>query len=259
MRAIILAGGLGTRLSEETVVKPKPMVEIGGRPLLWHILKHLDHHGLREFVVALGYRGEQIKRYFLDYPALRDDLTIRLRGGEVVRHAGSVEDWTLHLHDTGAETMTGGRLRRLRDVIGREPFLMTYGDGVADVDVRRLIEFHRGHGKLATVTAVRPPARFGSLAFAPDQGPRVIDFAEKPTSGESWINGGYFVFEPGVLDYVGGDGTHLEREPLERLAREGQLVAFFHHGFWQSMDTLRDVRHLEALWAAGKAPWRVWE
>ena len=258
MRAVILAGGLGTRLSEETSVKPKPMVEIGGRPLLWHILKQLGHHGLREFVIALGYRGDQIKRYFLDYPNLNDDLTVRLRSGEVVRHAGAIEDWTLHLHDTGQETMTGGRLKRLRAVLGDEPFLMTYGDGVADVDVGKLIAFHQRHGKLATVTAVRPPARFGSLAFAPDQGSRVIDFAEKPTTGESWINGGYFIFEPAALDYIEGDATHLEKEPLERLAREGQLEAFFHEGFWQSMDTLRDVRLLEKLWASGQAPWKVW-
>ena len=258
MKTVILAGGLGTRLSEETGLRPKPMVEIGGKPILWHILKQLAHHDLREFVIALGYKAEFIKRYFLDYSNLNADFSVELRTGQVERHAVQSEDWTIRLIDTGLETITGGRLKRLADLLRHETFMVTYGDGVSNVDVRKLLAFHRSHGKLATVTAVRPPARFGSLIFGEGQGPRVVEFAEKPTVGEGWINGGYFVLEPGVLDYIAGDATHFEREPLENLARDGQLMAFHHEGFWQSMDTLRDVHLLESLWASGRAPWKIW-
>ena len=255
MKTVILAGGMGTRLLEETVTKPKPMVEIGGHPILWHIMKHYAHHGLNEFVVALGYKGELIKHYFVDYANINSNLTVRLGSGEVTRYGSPSEDWVVHLVDTGLETITGGRLKRLRQWLGNQPFLMTYGDGVCDVDLRALIAFHKSHGKLATVTAVRPPARYGSLVV---DGPRVTEFAEKPRAGEAWINGGYFVLEPAVLDYIAGDATHFEREPLERLSAEGQLMAFFHPGFWQSMDNLRDVRVLEKLWSGGSAPWKVW-
>jgi glucose-1-phosphate cytidylyltransferase len=255
VKVVILAGGYGTRLAEETEVRPKPMVEIGGRPILWHIMKLYAHHGFAEFVVALGYRGDAIKRYFLDFPYASADLTVRLQANEVTVHQRHDEDWTVHLVDTGLDTITGGRIKRLRGWIGAESFMLTYGDGVADVDLKELLAFHRHHGKLATVTAVRPPARFGRLDIDRD---RVAVFTEKPQTGEGWINGGFFVLEPGVFDYIDGDATHWEREPLERLAAEGQLRAYQHDGFWQSMDTLRDVRLLNGLWGAGRAPWRVW-
>jgi glucose-1-phosphate cytidylyltransferase len=256
MKVIILAGGFGTRLTEETENRPKPMVEIGGRPILWHIMKHYAHFGFAEFAVALGYKGDFIKRYFLDYARLNSNLTVHLRSGDVMRSQTCSEDWTVHLVDTGLTTITGGRMKRLGGLIGHETFMMTYGDGVCSVDLTSLLAFHRGHGKLATVTAVRPPSRFGGLMF---DGDRVVEFSEKPQIGEGWINGGYFVLEPSVLDYIAGDETHWEREPLERLAVEGQLMAYRHDGFWQCMDTLRDLRLLESLWASGTAPWRVWE
>jgi glucose-1-phosphate cytidylyltransferase len=257
MKVVILAGGLGTRLTEETETRPKPMVEIGGRPILWHIMKIYAHHGFREFVVALGYKGDVIKRYFLDYAKLQcTNLTVNLGSGDVLRHGGQPEDWTVHLVDTGNATNTGGRLKRLAGILGRESFLATYGDGVADVDIGALVRFHRGHGKLATATAVRPPARFGGLRFEGDQ---IAEFIEKPQVGEGWINGGFFVLEPEVLEYIAGDATSWEHEPLERLAREGQLMAYRHEDFWQCMDTLRDLRLLESLWTSGKAPWKVWE
>jgi len=253
MKVVILAGGLGTRLQEETTVRPKPMVEIGGRPILWHIMKIYAAAGLREFVVALGYKGEVIKQYFIDYHRLRSDVSVNLRSGKVVTHDDAPEDWNVHMVETGQRTETGGRLKRLKKWIGDETFLMTYGDGVADIDVARLVEFHRSHGRLATVTAVRPPARFGALTISGD---RVTAFSEKPQMGEGWINGGFFAFEPRVLDYISGDETLLEREPLERLAMDGQLMVHRHSGFWQGMDTLRDVRHLETLWQTGSAPWQ---
>jgi glucose-1-phosphate cytidylyltransferase len=256
MKVIILAGGLGTRLAEETEVKPKPMVEIGGRPILWHIMKHFAHHGLREFVVALGYKGEVIKRYFLDYARLNSSFTVDLGSGDIMRRDANREDWTVHLCDTGPQTMTGGRLKRLGPLLGRETFMMTYGDGVCSVDLKDLLAFHRRHGKLATVTAVRPPARFGALVFNGDQ--QVARFSEKPQVGEGWINGGYFVLEPAVLETIAGDDTRWECEPLEQLAADGQLMAYRHDGFWQCMDTLRDLRLLDGLWAADKAPWKVW-
>ena len=255
MKVVILAGGMGTRLAEETEVVPKPMVEVGGRPVLWHIMKHYAHYGFNEFVVALGYKGEAIKRYFLDYHRLNSSFVVHTASGDVLRRKACQEDWVVHLTDTGLHTITGGRVKRLAQALGRETFLMTYGDGVCDVDVGRLVEFHRAHGKLATVTAVRPPARFGSLEF---DGDKVVRFAEKPQAGEGWINGGFFVLEPAVLEYIDGDDTHFEREPLERLAEDGELRAYRHPDFWQCMDTLRDKRYLESLWGAGKAPWKVW-
>jgi glucose-1-phosphate cytidylyltransferase len=255
VKTVILAGGLGTRLAEETDATPKPMVEIGGSPILWHIMKIYSSAGFSEFVLALGYRADVVKRYFLDYYRLRNDLTIT-GDGNVEVHDGSPEDWRIDLVDTGIETMTGGRIKRLADRLRDGTFMLTYGDGVADVPCAKLLEFHRSHGKLATVTAVRPPARFGGLTF---DGDLVSDFVEKPQIGEGWINGGFFVLEPGVLDYIDGDETIWERDPLERLAGEGELAAFRHEGFWQPMDTLRDVRLLRALWESGDTPWKVWE
>jgi glucose-1-phosphate cytidylyltransferase len=255
MKTVILAGGLGTRLSEETVVKPKPMVEVGGRPILWHIMKIYGAQGFHEFLVALGYKGEIIKDYFLNYSARRRDLTIELRRGTIEPHANAVEDWRVHLIDTGVATQSGGRLRRLRSILDNETFLMTYGDGVANVDLKALVNFHRKSGALATLTAVRPPARFGGLTL---DGDRVSEFAEKPQIGEGWINGGFFVLEPGVLDFIDRDETIFEREPLERLATLGKLAAFRHTGFWRGMDTLRDVNLLNHLWETGAADWKVW-
>jgi glucose-1-phosphate cytidylyltransferase len=252
MRTVILAGGLGTRLAEETDVRPKPMVEVGGRPILWHILRHYSAHGFREFVVALGYKGDVIKRYFLDYPNLTGSLSIDLAGNRVTRHDTGCEDWVLHLMDTGLDTNTGGRIRRLADLLRGGTFLLTYGDGVADVNLTELLRFHRRAGRLATVTAVRPPARFGGLEF---DGDLVATFTEKPQVGEGWINGGFFAFEPAVLDRIAGDDTNLERDVLAGLAADGQLAAYRHERFWQCMDTLRDKRYLEALWQDGRAPW----
>lgn len=254
MKVLILAGGRGSRLSEETTVKPKPMAEIGGKPMLWHIMRHYAHFGFHEFLVALGYKGDEVKRYFLDYRALSSSVTVQLKEGRVQIDNGDVEDWTIHLVDTGLNVATGGRIKRLAAWLGREPFMMTYGDGVANVDLAELLAFHRAQGRLATVTAVRPPARFGGLTFRDGT---VQDFVEKPQIGEGWINGGFFVLEPRVLDYIDGDESIFEREPLERLARDGQLSAFRHEGFWQCMDTRRDIEFLESLWQAG-APWKVW-
>jgi glucose-1-phosphate cytidylyltransferase len=251
---VILCGGLGTRLSEETQVKPKPMVEIGGRPMLWHIMKIYERHGLADFTLALGYKGEMIKDYFLNYHARLSDLTVSLKTGAVDYKNPTAEDWRVSLIDTGEKTMTGGRLLRLKPHLkSGGTFLMTYGDGVANIDIQALLAFHKSHGKLATVTAVRPPARFGGLRI---EGSRVTHFAEKPQSGEGWINGGFFVFEPAVLDYIENDDTFLEKEPLERLAADSQLMAYEHTGFWHSMDTLRDKNTLEELWATGQAPWK---
>jgi glucose-1-phosphate cytidylyltransferase len=256
MKVVILAGGFGTRLSEETELKPKPMVEVGGRPILWHIMKGYAHYGYKEFALALGYKGEVIKRYFLDYARLNSSFTVNLNSGDVMRRQPCRDDWTVHLIDTGLHTITGGRVKRMGPLVGHETFLMTYGDGVCNVNLNELVKFHRKHGKLATVTAVRPPARFGGLVFDGDQ---VVEFTEKPQVGEGWINGGFFVFEPAVLDYIAGDETHLEREPLERLAADGQLMAYRHDDFWQCMDNIRDLRLLESLWSSGKAPWKLWD
>jgi glucose-1-phosphate cytidylyltransferase len=256
MKVVILAGGLGTRLSEETVVRPKPMVEIGEKPILWHIMHLFAAHGFTEFLLALGYKGEIIKEYFLNFFALNSSLTVDLRNGKATIHDGESLDWRVHLVDTGLETQTGGRIKRLQSRIGNEAFLATYGDGLADVDLRQLVKFHQAHGKLATVTAVRPPARFGGLHF---EGEQVISFLEKPQTGEGWINGGFFVLEPGVFDYIDGEDTIWERGPLERLAKDGQLRAFRHEGFFQPMDTIREKLVLEELWQSGNAPWKAWK
>jgi glucose-1-phosphate cytidylyltransferase len=256
MKTVILAGGFGTRLAEETGVKPKPMVEVGGRPVLWHVMKHYSAYGFNEFCIALGYKGEMIKRYFLDYYPLYGDLSIDLSTGSVVADNHECEPWLVHLADTGTDSMTGGRVLRLKDIIGDETFMLTYGDGVSNVDLTKLLAFHRSHGRLATVTAVRPPSRFGGLVL---EGEAVAQFTEKPQIGEGWINGGFMVFEPGVFDYISDDSTVLERDVLETLASEGQLMAYRHDGFWQSMDTIRDVQLLRSLWEEGRAEWKIWE
>jgi glucose-1-phosphate cytidylyltransferase len=252
LKVAILAGGLGTRLSEETIVKPKPMVEIGEYPMLWHIMQVYAAHGFKEFVVALGYKGEIIKDYFLNYRQRASNLTVSLATGTVTVHDSQREDWTIHLLDTGLHTQTGGRVKRLAQYIGSERFMLTYGDGVADIDIHRLLEFHAQLGRLATVTAVRPPARFGGLRF---EGDRVAEFIEKPQIGEGWINGGFFVLEPGIVDYIENDEITWEREPMRRLAEDQQMADYRHHSFWQCMDTLQDVRLLEQLWHSGRAPW----
>jgi glucose-1-phosphate cytidylyltransferase len=254
-KVVILAGGLGTRLAEETVMRPKPMVEIGGRPILWHLMKYCASQGMNEFVVALGYKGEQIKRYFLDYHLLSSSITARPGTGEYTVRNREPSDWIVHLEDTGLTTQTGGRLRRLRPIVSEGTFFATYGDGLSDVDLHALIQFHRAHGRLATVTAVRPPARFGGLRFEAD---RVAEFVEKPQTGEGWINGGFFALEPAALDYIEGDDTIWERGPLENLAKDGQLMAYRHDGFFQPMDTLREKNLLEELWQNGCAPWKNW-
>jgi len=256
MKAIILAGGFGSRLSEETINKPKPMIEIGNRPILWHIMNIYGAHGIDEFIIALGYKAQHIKEYFLNYYALNSDLTVDLKTGNRTIYDGVQPDWRVHLVDTGLNTMTGGRLRRLRNWLGRdETFLLTYGDGVADINVTELIDFHNRHGRLATVTTVKPPARFGRVGF---EGDRVTTFAEKPEESEGWINGGFFVFNARAIDYIDGDQTVLEREPIERLARDNQLVGYRHYGFWSCMDTLKEKNMLEELWESGKAPWKIW-
>jgi glucose-1-phosphate cytidylyltransferase len=256
MKVVILAGGLGTRLSEETEVRPKPMVEIGGRPILWHIMKHFAHYGFGEFYVALGYKGQDIKRYFLDYYQLNGNVSINLGSGQVDVSHEKPDEWSVHLVDTGLRTNTGGRVRQLRPLLGDQPFMLTYGDGVCDLNLRELLDFHRANGRIATITAVRPPARFGGLTFSGD---RVAAFTEKPQIGEGWINGGFMVFEPRVFEYLKDDATSLEADALEQLAADGQLVAFRHDRFWQCMDTLRDVRLLESLWQSGRAPWSTWD
>jgi glucose-1-phosphate cytidylyltransferase len=256
MKVVILAGGLGTRLSEETQVRPKPMVEIGERPILWHIMKHYAHYGFNEFYIPLGYKGDVIKRFFLEYYSMSSDMTVQLRGGSVEVHATRpTEDWTVHLIDTGVETNTGGRLKRLERFLSGGTFMLTYGDGVCDVELTELLRFHQAHRRLATVTAVRPPARYGGLVF---DGDVVVDFQEKPQIGEGWINGGFMVLEPGVFKYLADDKASLEVNALDPLAADRQLVARRHDGFWQCMDTLREVRLLERLWQSGSAPWKVW-
>src|SRR5512144_2187691 len=256
MKVAILAGGAGTRLAEETEVKPKPMVEIGGMPILLHIMRHYAHYGFEDFVIALGYKGEHIKKYFVDYCSLNGNLTVKIKDGQVAAHGGERPNWTVDLIDTGAATMTGGRIKRLAPIIGNETFMLTWGDGVSDVNIDSLLAFHRAHGKLATMTAVRPPARYGHLEF--DGNGRVLEFNEKPQAAEGWINGAFFVLEPEVLEYVEGDETLWEHTPLENLARDGQLMAYKHETFWQCMDTLRDKYVLERLWNTGKPPWKIW-
>jgi glucose-1-phosphate cytidylyltransferase len=256
MKVAILAGGVGTRIQEETEAKPKPMVEIGGKPILWHIMKIYAHQGFRDFVVALGYKGDYVKRYMVDYASLTGNLTIGLREGRVQVHGDADrDDWNVALVDTGQTTNKGGRIKRLAPYLGDGTFMLTWGDGVADIDLRRLLDFHRAHGKLATLTAVRPPARFGHIEL---DGDVVAEFSEKPQAREGWINGAFFVLEPQVLDYIDGDETEWEKEPLERLAADGQLMAYRHEGFWQCMDTLRDRKLLEQLWDTGDAPWKLW-
>ena len=252
MKTVILAGGLGTRLSEETALRPKPMVEIGGRPILWHVMSIYSRFNFREFVIACGYKGEVIKEYFNDFFFHHSDFTVNLHDGERTVVRKSTPDWLVHLVDTGADTMTGGRLMRLKHLLSDGTFMVTYGDGLSDVDINALVAFHRAHGKLATVTAVRPPARFGGMEL---DGDRVSVFSEKPQTTVGWINGGFFVLEPGVFDYLERPEVPFERAPLERLAHDGQLMAFRHDGFFQPMDTIREKHHLEELWASGRAPW----
>ena len=257
MKAVILAGGLGTRLAEETTLRPKPMVEIGHRPIIWHIMKIYAHHGIREFIVCLGYKGYMIKEYFANYALHMSDVTVDLASGKIEVHRNTAEDWKISLVDTGDETMTGGRLKRVLPYLGDDQdFCLTYGDGVSDVDIGAAIAFHRAHGQRATVTAVRPSSRFGQLAL--DEGDRVTAFAEKPIEEGGWINGGFFVLDRTVGDLIAGDATIWEREPLERLAAAGELRAWFHGGFWQAMDTLRDRQQLEELWVRKAAPWKLW-
>jgi glucose-1-phosphate cytidylyltransferase len=255
MKVVILAGGLGTRLSEETIVKPKPMVEIGGKPLLWHIMNIYAAYGYKEFVIALGYKGELIKDYFINYHHRVRSLTVKIKTGEVIIHDGDSEDWTVHLVDTGVDTQTGGRIKRLAKYIGNEPLLLTYGDGVSNVNIDELIKFHKTQGRLATITAVRPPARFGQMVVEAGD---VTQFQEKPQIGEGWINGGFFVLQPEILDYITNDQTSWEFDSLEKLAANGQVAAYEHGSFWQCMDTVRDVNLLEKLWQDGKAPWKIW-
>jgi glucose-1-phosphate cytidylyltransferase len=257
MKVVILAGGLGTRLSEETDIKPKPMVEIGGRPILWHIMKIYAAHGIHDVIVCCGYRGYVIKEYFANYFLHMSDVTFDMRGNEMKVHHKRAEPWRVTLVDTGDSTMTGGRLKRVRDYIGDETFAFTYGDGVSNIDITRELEFHKKQGALATLAAVKPPGRFGAINLDPNQ-PRINSFREKPSGDGTWINGGFFLLEPKAIDYIETDATSWEREPLEALAQEGKLVAFPHDGFWQPMDTLRDKKYLNDLWDSGKAPWKVW-
>ena len=256
MKVAILAGGRGSRLAEETDIKPKPMVEIGGHPILWHIMRHYAHYDFNHFLIALGYKGEVIKRYMIDYCSLKNNLTVKLKTGEVLTHGGNFHDWTVELIDTGIPTMTGGRIKRLAPYIGNETFMLTWGDGVSDVELDKLVAFHRSHGKLATMTIVRPPARYGHIML---DGSQITEFTEKPQIGEGWINGAFFVLEPEVFEYIDGDATMWERQPLERLAKEGQLMAYKHSSFWQCMDTLREKHLLETYWQSGTAPWKIWE
>ncbi len=255
MKAVILAGGMGTRLAEETVARPKPMVEIGGRPILWHIMKLYAAYDVQDFIICLGYKGYMIKEYFFNYSLHNSDVTLDLAKNALTVHQNQTEPWRVTLVDTGEMTQTGGRIRRVGDYIGADDFCLTYGDGVADVNIRDLIAFHKSHQRMATVTAVRPPGRFGSLNV---QGQTVTRFLEKPLDQGAWINGGFFVLKPAILDYIAGDDTLWEAQPLEQLAKERQLQAFEHRGFWRPMDTLRDKQHLEMLWQEGTAPWKIW-
>jgi glucose-1-phosphate cytidylyltransferase len=257
MKAVILAGGLGTRLSEETSIKPKPMVEIGGQPILWHIMKIYSSHGINDFVICCGYKGYVIKEFFANYFLRMSDVTFDMRFNQMNIHSGNAEPWRVTLVDTGESTLTGGRLKRVREHVGNETFCFTYGDGVANINVSELVEFHKSHGAKATLTAVQPAGRFGAIVLGEEQ-TKIDSFHEKPDGDGAWINGGYFVLEPEVIDYIADDSTTWEQEPLQKLAHEGQLHAYKHSGFWQPMDTLRDKRYLEGLWEDKKAPWKVW-
>lgn len=252
MKVVILAGGLGTRISEETELRPKPMIEIGERPMLWHVMKIYSAVGIDDFVICLGYRGYMVKEYFANYSLHMSDVTIDISAGRTEVHGSFAEPWRVTLVDTGAETMTGGRIKRVAPFLGDEPFCLTYGDGVADIDIRALVDFHDSHGRLVTVTAVQPPGRFGAMRV---EGDEVVGFQEKPEGDHAWINGGFFVVSPGALAYLDGDESIWERAPLERLSAEGQLRAYRHRGFWHAMDTLRDKKYLQALWESGEAPW----
>jgi len=257
MKVVILAGGLGTRISEETVVRPKPMVEIGGKPILWHIMKIYSHYGYNEFIVCLGFKGYMIKEYFSNYFLHMSDVTFDMKQNVMEVHERYVEPWKITLVDTGADTMTGGRIRRVTPYIGKETFMLTYGDGVSDIDVGHLVAYHKAHKKLATVTATQPSGRFGALDLGDAE--QVLSFQEKPAGDGSWVNGGFFVLDHQVLDLLTQDSTVFEKEPLEKLAHDRQLIAFKHSGFWYAMDTLRDKNHLESLWQSGNAPWKIWE
>ena len=255
MKAIILAGGLGTRITEETSTRPKPMVEIGGKPILWHIMKTYSAHGIHDFIICCGYKGYVIKEYFANYFLHMSDVTFDMQSNQMEVHHRNADPWRVTLLDTGEETMTGGRLKRVADYVQGKDFCCTYGDGIGNVDITALLAFHKQHGKLATLTATQPPGRFGALHL---NGTDVVSFQEKPQGDGSWINGGFFVLSPEALNYIKDDRTVWESEPMEQLAREGQMAAHFHYGFWQPMDTLRDKIHLENLWASGKAPWKIW-
>lgn len=257
MKAVILAGGFGTRISEESGVRPKPMVEIGGRPILWHILKIYSAYGINDFVICLGYKGHVIKDYFAGYYLHTANVTFDMRNNEMHVHKNGAEPWRVTLIDTGEATMTGGRLKRVREYVGHETFCMTYGDGVSNVNIKNLLQFHRDNGALATLTAAQPPGRFGAFSLQHGQN-RIETFKEKPEGDGAWVNSGFFVLEPGVFEYIEGDKTVWEHEPLERLAGDGMLAAYRHQGFWQPMDSLRDKNVLEALWAGGSPPWKVW-
>jgi glucose-1-phosphate cytidylyltransferase len=254
VKAVILAGGLGTRISEESHLKPKPMIEIGGKPILWHIMKIYSHYGINDFVICCGYKGYMIKEYFANYFLHMSDVTFDMKQNQMEVHEKHAEPWRVTLVDTGQDTLTGGRLKRVRDFIGKETFCFTYGDGIADIDISKLVGFHRNHGKLATITAIQPPGRYGALNITGNQ---VDSFQEKPAGDGAWINGGFFVLEHAVIDSIGGDQTSWESGPIEKFAQEGQLMAYQHNGFWQAMDTLRDKNHLEQLWQTSP-PWKVW-
>jgi glucose-1-phosphate cytidylyltransferase len=256
MKVVILAGGFGTRLAEETITRPKPLIEIGGRPVLWHILKIYAHYGFNEFIIALGYKGEMIKRYFLNYTHQNSALTVDFHTSRLLVDHGECDDWIVHLIETGLYTNTGGRIKCLESWLGNETFMVTYADGLGDIDLMDLLSFHKNQGRIATVTAVSPPSRFGGLAF---DGNLVANFTEKPQTGEGWINGGFMVFEPGIFNYLKGDQSILEKDGLECLAKNRQLAAYRHEHFWQCMDTLRDKQLLDYLWDEEKAPWKVWD
>lgn len=255
MKAVILAGGLGTRLAEETVVRPKPLVDIGGKPIIWHIMKIYSAHGINDFVICLGYKGYMLKEYFVNYALHVSDISVDLVNNNLELHQNFAEPWRISLIETGEQTQTGGRLRRVKEHLNNEDFCFTYGDGVGNVDITQLLAFHREHGKLATITAVRPPARFGAMVM---EGNRVRHFEEKPRGDNSWINGGFFVLKPQAIDYIDGDHVPWEHAPLKQLCAHDQLQAYYHDGFWQPMDTLRDRQYLEELWNTGSAPWKVW-